>query len=126
MTGSSQTAYFDNIRFTGKSLATGEPPPPGGLPSDYSLEQNYPNPFNPTTTIRYTLPTSAKVTLKVYDVLGRQIATLVDGVRGGGTYEVVFDAGAGGQTGRILPSGVYLYQLTAGTFVETKRLLLLK
>jgi len=89
------------------------------LPAKYALYQNYPNPFNPATTIRFELPEADEVQLTVYDILGREIETLVDGYKDAGYYEAVFDAGQ-------LSSGVYLYQLRAGEFVETKRFMLVK
>ncbi len=89
------------------------------IPREFSLSQNYPNPFNPTTSIKYTVVSSVYVTLTVYDVLGREVAVLVDGEKLPGTYEVEFNASN-------LPSGVYLYRLQTGNFVETKRMLLLK
>jgi hypothetical protein len=98
----------------------------GSLPNGFSLFQNYPNPFNPATTIKYTVPAgetqnlaSLRVTLKIYDVLGRNIATLIDGLQSPGQYSVVFNASN-------LPSGIYLYTLQAGKFIETKKMMLLK
>lgn len=90
-----------------------------GSPSIYSLSQNYPNPFNPTTVISYQLPVSSDVTLKVYDILGREVATLINGKQNAGYRNVAFNAGN-------LPSGVYFYRLEAGTYSATKKLLLLK
>jgi len=91
------------------------------IPTEYKLEQNYPNPFNPSTKISYQLPVSGNVTLKVFDVLGREVATLVDEYRDAGSYNLEF---------RIenleLSSGIYFYQLKAGEFVETKKMLLIK
>lgn len=88
--------------------------------NDYSLLQNFPNPFNPKTVIGYQLPVTGSSILKVYDVLGNQIATLVNEVKVAGSYEVEFDAST-------LPSGVYYYRLQAGEdFVQTRKMLLLK
>ncbi|MFA3784011.1 T9SS type A sorting domain-containing protein, partial [Melioribacteraceae bacterium 4301-Me] len=88
------------------------------ITTSFSLSQNYPNPFNPTTTIRFSLPKSSKVKLIVFDVLGKEIATLVNGELDQGEHSVVFNA-------QNLPSGVYLYKLTAGDFVQTRKMLLL-
>jgi hypothetical protein len=93
--------------------------PEAELPSSVILRQNYPNPFNPTTRISYTLPRTAKVELKVYDVLGRDIATLVDRLQPAGEHTTPFEAGH-------LPSGLYFYQLTAGDFVQTRSMILMK
>ena len=92
-------------------------------PSVFSLSQNYPNPFNPSTVISYQLPFNSFITLKVYDVLGNEISTLVSEEKPAGSYEIVFNAvsTAGG-----LSSGVYTYQLQAGSFVLTKKMLLVK
>ncbi len=89
------------------------------LPVQYVLEQNYPNPFNPATTIRYQLPKQSHVTLRVFDLVGREVATLVNGVQMPGYKTVVFD-------GRGLSSGVYIYKIVAGTFTDVKRLMLMK
>jgi len=125
--GSSGTAtvYFDNIKFKAIPLITGTQGG-GATPRMFALEQNYPNPFNPTTTIRYSIPASGHVSLRVYDLLGNEVATLVDGVRPAGTYDQVFDASSGGNSRGSLASGVYFYRLVAGSFTETRRLLLLK
>jgi len=89
------------------------------LPTSYSLEQNYPNPFNPTTTIEYSLPRNGFVTLKVFNVLGKEVATLVNGQVEAGKHKVDFDAST-------LNSGVYFYRIESGTFVETKKMILLR
>ncbi len=89
------------------------------LPTEYKLDQNYPNPFNPTTTINYHLPAGVFVTLKIYDVLGREVRTLVEGNESAGYHSVVFDASD-------LPSGVYLYRITAGSYNSVKKLMLVK
>jgi photosystem II stability/assembly factor-like uncharacterized protein len=88
-------------------------------PTGYALSQNYPNPFNPATTIQFSTAKSSVVNLKILDLLGREVARLVNEQRPAGTYSVMWNAGN-------LPSGVYFYQLRAGSFVETKKLLLLK
>ncbi|MBL7127651.1 MAG: T9SS type A sorting domain-containing protein [Ignavibacteria bacterium] len=89
------------------------------IPNKFSLFQNYPNPFNPTTTIRYDIKSKGYVELKVFDLLGREITTLVNESQTPGTYEVVFYASS-------LPSGVYFYRLKAGDFVETRKMVVLK
>jgi hypothetical protein len=91
----------------------------GGMPLVYALNQNYPNPFNPTTTIRFEIPKQSNVELKVYNILGQMVATLVNGEMKAGRHEATFDANR-------LSSGVYFYKLVAGSFVETKKMLLLK
>ena len=85
----------------------------------FSLSQNYPNPFNPTTTISYQLPEKSIVTLKVYDILGREIAELVNESKEAGNYKVTFDASN-------LSSGIYYYQIKAGNFVQSRKMLLIK
>jgi hypothetical protein len=90
-----------------------------GIPGEFQLHQSYPNPFNPATTFSYQLPILSNVTLKVYDVLGREVATLVDDVEAPGYKSVNFNASA-------LASGVYFYRLEAGSFAETKKLILLR
>jgi hypothetical protein len=85
----------------------------------FALKQNYPNPFNPTTGIRYRVSGTSHVTLVVYDVLGREVAVLVNEVKAPGSYEASFDA-----TG--LASGVYLYTLQAAGFVQTRKMLLVR
>jgi len=95
--------------------------------NNFKLEQNYPNPFNPTTKIKFTIPSviasgakqSQMVTLKVYDVLGNEIATLVNEEKSSGRYEVSFN-------GSGLSSGIYFYTINAGSFGETKKMILLK
>jgi hypothetical protein len=107
--------------------------------TEFKLEQNYPNPFNPSTKIKFTIPsveTTRRVvftTLKVYDILGNEIATLVNEEKPAGQYEVEFNTGSHSGEGRNLPagkqglvSGIYFYQLKSGSFVETKKMLLIK
>jgi hypothetical protein len=90
-----------------------------GLPQNYYLSQNYPNPFNPTTKINWQLKNSGYVTLKVYDDLGREVATIVDEEKPAGSYEVEFNAST-------LASGVYYYKIVSGNFIETKKMILMK
>ena len=90
-----------------------------GLPKEFDLSQNYPNPFNPTTTIKWQAPVSGFQTLKVYDVLGNEVATLVNEYREAGSYEVEFSA-------NNFSSGVYYYQLKAGSFTQTRKMALVK
>jgi N-acetylneuraminic acid mutarotase len=89
------------------------------LPGHFVLGQNYPNPFNPSTTIKYELPTSSDVRLTVFDMLGREVAVLVNEKKAPGSYEVKFDAAG-------IPSGVYLCRLTAGSFVQTRKMIVVK
>jgi hypothetical protein len=91
----------------------------GAIPREYALAQNYPNPFNPATTISYQIRSDGWVTLRVYDVLGREVATLADGYQQAGSYTKTFDASR-------LSSGVYFYRLQAGSFVNTKKMVLAK
>lgn len=87
--------------------------------NEYSLVQNYPNPFNPTTTIDYSINSSGLVSLKVYDMLGSEVASLVNENKEAGNYSIEFNASD-------FPSGIYVYRITAGNFVDTKKLILLK
>jgi hypothetical protein len=89
------------------------------LPTQFSLSQNYPNPMNPSTTISFSLPSQSFVSLKIYDVLGREVATIVSEELPAGTYSRQWNAGK-------MSSGVYFYRLQAGSFTQTKRLVLLK
>jgi hypothetical protein len=93
-------------------------------PNSFLLFQNYPNPFNPSTVISYKLPVSGMVTLKVYDILGRVVATLVNEEKPAGSYEVEFIVAQ--DSSPDIASGVYFYQLKAGDFVESKKMILMK
>jgi hypothetical protein len=89
------------------------------LPAEYGLSDNHPNPFNPATKITYTLKDAAEVKLEVFDIAGRLVATLADGLQTAGRYQVTFD-------GKDLAGGMYFYRLRAGSFAQTKRMLLVK
>jgi predicted CXXCH cytochrome family protein len=89
------------------------------IPAAYSLEQNYPNPFNPSTKIKFSLPQSSHVTLKVYDAIGNEVTTLIDGQKNAGVFEVEWD-------GSGYSSGIYLYKLNSAQFVEVRKMLLIK
>lgn len=86
---------------------------------DFTLYQNYPNPFNPNTTIKYQIPTSSRVVLKVYNILGKEVASLVNEVKESGIHSVNFDAST-------LSSGVYIYKISSNESVQTKRMILIK
>ena len=89
------------------------------MPEVFVLHQNYPNPFNPSTKIKYSIPQSSNVVIRVFDILGNQIETLVNEDKQMGTYELTWYA-------NNLPSGVYFYQLKTGSFLETKKMVLMK
>jgi hypothetical protein len=89
------------------------------VPVFFELSQNYPNPFNPATKIRYSVPTASNVKLEVFDILGRKVATLVNGQERAGEYAIEFD-------GSKLGSGVYVYRLTSSGFAVSKKMVLLK
>jgi len=88
-------------------------------PTLYELSQNYPNPFNPSTSIRYQTPQDGIVTLRIYDILGAVVATLINEEKTAGKYEVNFDASK-------LSSGVYIYKIQAGDFISSKKMILIK
>jgi len=100
------------------SAATAVEDQSDGIPSGFSLDQNYPNPFNPTTLIRFALPKASYVSLKVFDLLGKEVASLVSQELGPGNFTVRWEAN--------VPSGTYIYRLHAGGFVETKKMTLLR
>jgi endo-1,4-beta-xylanase len=116
--GTARPALFWLAQYV-KNNPTGVEETASSLPSHYSLEQNFPNPFNPATSIRYNISKTSQVTLKVFDILGRQVQTLVNSMQVPGQYAVIFNA-------QDLATGIYFYQLHAGTFTETKKLMLLK
>ncbi len=108
----------DSIAVSGKGVLTGvDDKPP--IPTEYALSQNYPNPFNPTTTIKFSLPARSDVYLELVSTLGQVVKVIASGNYGPGNYEVTFDASH-------LSSGMYLYRMVAGTFAETKKLVVVK
>jgi predicted GH43/DUF377 family glycosyl hydrolase len=125
LAGSTLHMWYDGGGAKGKAghatsdITTSVHPSLDVLPKEFSVEQNYPNPFNPTTTIHYSLPITSYVTLKIYDMLGREVTDLVDRMESPGFKQATFNANA-------LPTGVYTYRLTAGSFVQTKKMLLMK
>lgn len=98
---------------------TGTPVNTGTVPKHFSLSQNYPNPFNPSTNIKFTMPKDGFVTLKVYDMIGSEVKTLVEGNHKAGIYNIYFE-------GSELASGVYFYRLSTGDFTDTKKMILVK
>lgn len=103
------------ITYNATGVRTVESP----VPTDFELRQNFPNPFNPSTVIRFLVPSEGRVGLKVFNLLGERVASLVDEWKSAGSYEVTFDAAG-------LPSGVYLYQLASGNTLQTKRMILIR
>lgn len=90
-----------------------------GVPSNYELFNNYPNPFNPSTTFTFSLPEASFTSLKIYDAIGNEVDVLVDEIKSAGTYQIEFDAAG-------LTSGIYYYTLQAGSFIETRKMVLLR
>jgi hypothetical protein len=134
---SAKIAFNDNALTKDTILvsATGQPASSvgglrSGIPSVFQLHNSYPNPFNPSTTILYDLPQESRVTIKVYSILGQQIATLIDGVIPAGYHQVIWKGERDG--GAAVAGGVYFFRITAqpsskgAGFVETKKMLLLK
>jgi len=110
---------YSGVYFDREDWVNDVRPTDNKTPDSYSLSQNYPNPFNPSTTIKYSVPDLSNVNLKVYNLIGQEVAELVNKELQSGNYEVTFDAAN-------LPSGVYFYRLQAGNFVDTKKMLLLR
>ena len=123
-TGYIETGGFWSWSPWGEAVGVEEEVVPGLVPDRFALSQNYPNPFNPRTHICYQLPRAGQVTLTVYNVMGQAVCCLVDGSQAAGEHEVTWDGLD--DAGRAVASGIYFYQLTAGQFVETKKMLLLK
>jgi len=116
--GATTVVWFDNWYFHSGDLSSIDEVS-GSTPTEYALEQNYPNPFNPSTKIRFSLLKANHVTLKVFNMLGQEVATLVDNFKNAGTFEVNFDT-------VNLPTGSYFYQITAGEFTSVKKMILMK
>lgn len=112
--------YWSNTWTAGSAAAVEKT---DGIALEFELSDNYPNPFNPSTQIRYSIPHSAMVSLKVYDMIGRQVASLVDGYQEAGKYTVTFNTK---EKALNLSSGVYFYRLEAGSFMSVNKMLLLK
>jgi hypothetical protein len=112
--------YVDNINVTAYQPApTGLSNNTNTVPDKYALEQNYPNPFNPSTQINYSVAKEGLVRISIYDILGREIKSLVNDVKAPGYYAVDFDASA-------LSSGFYFYRMESGYFIDTKKMTLIK
>lgn len=122
-----QAGHFDitvdteneSISITGENVETSAGYPEANVPMAYRLGQNYPNPFNPATRIEYSVSENTEVTIRVYDVVGRHVATLAQGVHAPGTYAATFDASA-------LAGGLYIYRMEAGSFKQTRKMMLIK
>ena len=114
---SNGNVYLDNVSFKEviESKVTGKET----LPIQFRLNQNHPNPFNPSTEIWFQLPKDEKVILKIYDLLGREVQTLVNGMKKTGSYQVTFD-------GSNLTSGIYLYKLTTPSYSQIHKMILMK
>lgn len=113
------TVTARSIRWLMENVVVGTEDNAAVQPKTYSLEQNYPNPFNPTTKIKYSIPEASQISLKIYDVLGNEVAQLVNQEKPAGSYEVEFNASS-------LSSGVYFYKLKSGSFIQTKKMIVLK
>ncbi len=113
------TSFQNNTVLKVTNLPTAVVDEGNSVVNNFSLEQNYPNPFNPSTSIKYWLSSISNVSLKVYDVLGKEVATLVNEEKPAGSYDVKFDAAG-------LSSGIYFYKLQAGSLIETKKMILMK
>lgn len=118
-TGISASNYTSNVYFDQQNLPTNVEPVSNNLAESYSLSQNFPNPFNPETNINFNIPTHSLVKLVVYDMLGKEVATLVNQNLQAGSYEITFNASK-------LTSGVYFYKLSSGDFNDVKKMILVK
>ena len=113
--GTTTTVHYDSQ----EEIKTNEKVGENSVPNEFSLSQNYPNPFNPSTRIAYTVPSQELVSIKIYDLLGQKVAELLNEVKTPGYYEINFNA-------ETLPSGTYIYEIRAGSFVKSKKMILLK
>jgi hypothetical protein len=111
--------YIDDVRIEGITTDVSEPPMEANVPKSFTLYQNYPNPFNPKTTIKYCLPKPDGVCIEVYNILGQQVATLLDSFQPAGYHSVDWNAEG-------LCSGIYFYKITTKKFTETKKMILLR
>ena len=116
--------YVDDFGITRLDVPTGILEPIAEIPTEFGLDQNYPNPFNPTTTIKYALKENVQVTLKVYNMLGQEVRTLVNGWQEAGYKQVVWDGL--NNNGSPVASGIYIYQIQAGDFVKAYKMILMK
>lgn len=118
-TGSTQTIIHQSGFWSGLDIITAVEPIPDVVPDVFRLDQNYPNPFNPVTTIQFAVPKTSQVSIKLYDILGREVATLLDERMTTGEYKLQFDAAG-------LASGLYFYRMQGDGFVQSRKLTLLK
>ncbi|NLH61912.1 MAG: T9SS type A sorting domain-containing protein, partial [Ignavibacteriales bacterium] len=117
--GADGTPTLNNVVYKTFSFQATDVKDNDAVVTSYQLSQNYPNPFNPTTQIQYTIPERGNVSIKVYDVLGNEVATLFNGMQESGSHSVNFDASK-------LSSGMYLYTINAGSFTASKKMMLMK
>ena len=110
--------------FSSATVALSNSASPDNLPTTFGLEQNYPNPFNPATQIEFSLPVASSVALTVFNVLGQEVKSVINGEMPAGNHTVIWDGTSG--TGNSVSSGIYFYRLEAGSFVETRKMMLLK
>jgi hypothetical protein len=113
------TEITSNFFTSYSAISTGVDNTAESVPLKYQLYQNYPNPFNPSTVISWQLPEKSHVLLKVYNILGKEVSTLVNEEKPGGKYKITFDAGN-------LASGVYFYRLITDSFIQTKKMMLIR
>jgi hypothetical protein len=116
---SSVDLYFDNITLSKGEIPTAIEFVNPAFPNSFQLYQNYPNPFNPATIISYSIPINGNVSLKIYDILGREVAILLDENKMRGAYTLEFKPSG-------FVSGVYFYRIKAGSFIDTKKMMLIE